>query len=70
MPKYKEITPNFNHQDPDDPNVGIFKIEKGWEVVEISMHFINKQLTLKMQEKTERKRARGSKGKYQKGWTK
>lgn len=71
MPKTKEITPNFSCQDPNDPNVGIFKVDtEEWEVVEISMHFISKQLTLKMRENTERKRSRGPKGRYQKGWTK
>lgn len=71
MPKFKEITPNFSYEDPKDPNVGIFKIDtEEWEVVEISMHFISKQLTLKMREKQVRKRKRGPKGKYQPGWTK
>lgn len=71
MPEFKTIAPNFDYSDPEDPNIGIHKVDtEEWEVVEISMHFISKQLTLKMQRKTERKRRRGPKGRYQKGWTK
>ena len=66
----KEVTPNFDHPDPKDPNIGIYKVPEDYEVVEISMHTISKDLKVKMREKEDRKRKRGSKGRYQKGWTK
>ena len=67
----KEVTPNFETPDPKDPNVGIYKIDvEDWEVVSISMHSISKEIKVKMREKEDRKRKRGPKGKYQKGWTK
>ena len=71
MPKLTEVTPNFETPDPKDPNIGIYKIDvEEWEVVSISMHNISKDIKVKMRENKERKRKRGPKGKYQKGWTK
>lgn len=67
MTQFKEVTPNFSYPDPKNPNVGIFKVDTDeWEIVEISLHFVSKQLTLKMRKKQVRKRKRGPKGRYQK----
>ena len=66
----KEVTPNFDHPDPKDPKIGIYEVPEEMEVVSISMHNISKDIKVKMRENKERKRKRGPKGKYQKGWTK
>lgn len=69
--KFTEVTLNFDHPDPKNPNIGIHKIDvEEWEVVEISMHMVSRELKVKMRENKDRKRKRGPKGKYQKGWMK